>query len=174
MKRIRHVRLDELDPRGGPVFAGLQPETPWEALDYWALTPGEERSVPGTGMACEQGYVFTGGPVALTVRQQRIESGEGPGFIVESTGSAHELKNLTAIPVQVLRVRVAMDVDAETQQRHVNLFWGKVSGRQNGRYARRTPSQGDLRRTRAKVARRNSRRLRADRHPARDSAQEFL
>ncbi|MCY4606792.1 MAG: cupin domain-containing protein, partial [Gemmatimonadetes bacterium] len=36
---------------------------------------------------------------------------------------AHQLKNLTDMPVQVLRVRVAMDVDAETQQRHVNQFW---------------------------------------------------
>lgn len=115
MKRIRHVRLDELDPRGGPVFVGLQPETPWEALDYWALTPGEERSVLGTGMACEQGYVFTGGPVELTVRQQRIESGEGPGFIIESTGSDHELRNLTDASVNVLRVRVALDADSETQ-----------------------------------------------------------
>ncbi|MXX40179.1 MAG: cupin domain-containing protein [Gemmatimonadetes bacterium] len=128
MKRIRHVRLDELDPRGGPVFEGLRRQTPWEAFDYWALAPGEERSVPGTGMACEQGYVFTGGPLELTVRQQRVESGEGPGFIVESTGSAHELKNLTDIPVQVLRVRVAMDVDAETQQRHVNQFWEQFLG----------------------------------------------
>ena len=128
MKHIRHVRLNELDPKGGPIFEGLRRQTPWEAFDYWVLAPREPFLVAGTGMACEQGYVFTGGPVELTVGQQRVESGEGPGFIVESTGSAHELKNLTDIPVQVLRVRVAMDVDAETQQRHVNQFWEQFLG----------------------------------------------
>ena len=124
MKHIRHVRLNELDPKGGPVFKGLHRQTPWSAFDYWILAPGERRQEPATtGGPCEQGYVFTGGPVELIVRQQQIESGEGPGFIVESTGSTHELKNLTDIPVQVLRVRVAMDVDAETQQRLANQFW---------------------------------------------------
>ena len=113
---MKHVRLDELDQEGGPVFAGLQRQTPWSAFDYWALAPGGMRSVGGTGIPCEQGYVFTGGPVELTVGQQRIESGAGPGFIIEPTGCAHELKNLTDIPVQVLRVRVAMDVASDTQQ----------------------------------------------------------
>ena len=56
------------------------------------------------------------GPVELTVGQQRIESGTGPGFIVEPTGCAHVLKNLTDASVNVLSVRVAMDVNAETQQ----------------------------------------------------------
>ena len=112
---MKHVRLDELDQEGGPVFAGLQRQTPWSAFDYWTLAPGGMRSVGGTGIPCEQGYVFTGGPVELTT-QQRIESGAGPGFIIEPTGCAHELKNLTDIPVQVLRVRVAMDVTSDTQQ----------------------------------------------------------
>ena len=115
-KSMKHVLLDELDQEGCPVFAGLRPETPWEAFDYWVLAPGEPFPVAGTGTACEQGYVFTGGPVALTVRQQRIESGEGPGFIVESTGCAHELKNLTDASVNVLRVCVALDADSDTQQ----------------------------------------------------------
>ena len=122
MKHIRHVRLDELDPKGSPIFEGLRRQTPWEAFDYWVLAPGEPFLVAGTGMACEQGYVFTGGPVELTVGKQRIESGTGPGFIVEPTGCEHELKNLTDVSVNVLRVRVAMDVDAETQQRQVNQF----------------------------------------------------
>ena len=113
---MKHVRLDELDPNGGPIFAGSRPETPWEAFDYWVLAPGEMRSVAGTGMACEQGYVFTGGSVELTVGQQRMKSGKGAAFIVESTGGDHALKNLTDRPVQVLRVRVALDVDAETEQ----------------------------------------------------------
>ena len=121
---MKHVRLDELDPNGSPVFKGLKPMTPWSAFDYWVLAPEELRSVPSaTGMPCEQGYVFMDGPVELTVGQQRIESGAGPGFIVEPTGGAHELKNLTKRSIQVLRVRVAMDVDAETQQRLVNQFW---------------------------------------------------
>ena len=124
MQRIRHVRLYELGPEGGPVFEGLRQETPWSAFDYWILAPGEMRSVPAViGIACEQGYVFTGGPVALIVGQQQIESGEGPGFIVEPTGGAHELKNLTDMPVQVLRVRVARYGDSETLQRDVNQFW---------------------------------------------------
>ena len=113
---MKHVRLDELDQEGCPVFAELRPETPWEAFDYWVLAPGEPFPVAGTGKACEQGYVFTGGPVELTVGQQRVESGKGAVFIVEPTGCAHELKNLTDRPVQVLRVRVALDADAETQQ----------------------------------------------------------
>ena len=120
---MKHVRLNELDQEGGPVFKGLQRQTPWLAFDYWALAPREERSVASMGIACEQGYVFAGGPVELTVGQQRIESGEGPGFIVEPTGSDHALKNLTNMFVHVLRVRVAMDMDAETQQRLVNRFW---------------------------------------------------
>ena len=115
-KSMKHVRFDVLDQEGGPIFAGLRPETPWESFDYWALAPGEERSVAGTGMACEQGYVFTGGPVELTVRQHQIKSGEGPGFIVEPTGCHHALKNLTDMPVQVLRVRVAIDVDSDAKQ----------------------------------------------------------
>ena len=124
MKHIRHVRLNELDPKGGPIFEGLRRQTPWEAFDYWVLAPGKECSVPAAiGIACEQGYVFMDGPVALVVGQHRIESGKGAGFIVEPTGCAHELKNLTEIPVQVLRVRVAMDVNAETQQRLANRFW---------------------------------------------------
>ena len=69
----------------------------------------------GTGRACEQGYVFTGGPVELTVGQQRVESGKGPCFVVEPTGCAHELKNLTDASVNVLRVRVALDADSDTQ-----------------------------------------------------------
>lgn len=52
----------------------------------------------------------------LTVGQQRVESGEGPCFVVESTGCAHELKNLTDMSVNVLRVCVATDADAETQE----------------------------------------------------------
>ncbi len=74
------------------------------------------RPVAGAGIACEQGYVFTGGPVELTVGQQRVESGEGAGFFVEPTRCAHELKNLTDLFVSVLRVRVAMDVDSEAKQ----------------------------------------------------------
>ncbi len=120
---MKHVRLNELAQEGGPIFAGLQRQTPWSAFDYWVLAPREMRSVAGTGMPCEQGYVFMDGPVALTVGQRRAESGEGPGFIVEPTGCAHKLKNLTDMPVQVLRVRVAMDVDAETQQRLADRFW---------------------------------------------------
>lgn len=115
-KSMKHVRLDELDQEGGPVFAGLRPETPWSAFDYWALAPGEMRSVAGTGTACEQGYVFTGGPVELTVGQQRVESGKGPCFVVEPTGCAHELKNLANTSVNVLSVRVALDAGAETQE----------------------------------------------------------
>ena len=113
---MKHVRLNELDPKGGPIFAGLRPETPWEAFDYWVLAPEEMRTVAGTGMACEQGYVFTGGSVELTVREQRVKSGAGAAFIVKPTGGDHALKNLTDRPVQVLRVRVALDVDAETRQ----------------------------------------------------------
>ena len=113
---MKHVRLDELIQGSGPVFAGLRPETPWEAFDYWVLAPGEPFPVAGTGKACEQGYVFTGGPVELTVGQQRVESGKGPCFVVEPTRWAHELKNLTDASVNVLSVRVAMDADAETQE----------------------------------------------------------
>ena len=69
----------------------------------------------GTGKACEQGYVFTGGPVEMTVGQQRVESGEGPCFVVESAECDHELKNLTDTSVNVLSVRVALDADSETQ-----------------------------------------------------------
>lgn len=124
---MKHVRLNELDP-GGPVFAGLRRQTPWAALDYWTLAPRETRSVAAaTGMPCERGYVFMDGPVALTV-QHKIKSGAGPGFIVEPTGRAHVLENLTDRPVQVLRVRVAMDVGAETQQRSVNQFWAQFKG----------------------------------------------
>ena len=124
MKHIRHVRLNELDPKGDPVFKGLHRQTPWSAFDYWILAPGERRQEPATtGGPCEQGYVFMDGPVELTVGQQQTASGEGPGFIVEPTGCAHQLKNLTDMPVQVLRVRVAMDVNAETQQRLANRFW---------------------------------------------------
>ena len=115
-KSMKHVRLDELDPNGGPVFVRLRPETPWEAFDYWVLAPGEPFPVAGTGKACEQGYVFTSGPIELTVGQQRVESGEGPCFVVEPTGCAHELKNLTDASVNVLSVRVALDADAETQE----------------------------------------------------------
>ena len=58
------------------------------------------------------------------MRQQLpIKSEAGPGFIIDPTGCAQELKNLTDMPVQVLHVRVAMDVDAETQQRLANQFW---------------------------------------------------
>lgn len=113
---MKHVRLDELDQEGCPVFSGLQRQTPWLAFDYWVLAPEEKRSVEGMGIACEQGYVFTGGPVELTVGQQRIESGEGAGFIVEPTGCDHVLKNLTDMFVNVLRLRVAMDVDSEARQ----------------------------------------------------------
>ena len=126
---MKHVRLDELDQEGCPVFSGLQRQTPWEAFDYWVLAPGEMRSVPAAiGMACEQGYVFTGGPVALIVGQHRIESGQGAGFIVEPTGCAHKLKNLTYMPVQVLHVRVAMAVNAETQQHLADRFWEEFLG----------------------------------------------
>ena len=113
---MKHVRLDELDQEGCPVFAGLRPETPWLAFDYWVLAPEEPFPVASTGRACEQGYVFTGGPVELTVGQQRVESGAGPGLIVEPTGCDHVLKNLTDVSVNVLRVCVAMDADSETQQ----------------------------------------------------------
>ncbi len=116
MKHIRHIHLNELDQEGGPVFSGLQRQTLWLAFDYWVLAPGEKRSVEGIGIACEQGYVFTGGPVELAVGQQRVESGKGPCFVVEPTGCAHELKNLTDASVNVLSVRVAMDADSETQQ----------------------------------------------------------
>ena len=112
---MKHIRLNELYPKGGPVFKELQRQTPWEAFDYWVLAPEEPFPVAGTGMACEQGYVFTGGPVELTVGKQRIESGTGPGFIVEPTGCEHELKNLTDVSVNVLSVRVALDADLETQ-----------------------------------------------------------
>ncbi len=107
---MNHVHISELDQEGAPVFsfAKVQRETPWFAFDYWALTPREMRSVEGMGITCEQGYVFAGGPVELTVRQQRVESGEGAGFIVEPTGCDHVLKNLTDTFVHVLRVRVAM------------------------------------------------------------------
>ena len=113
---MKHVRLDKLDPKGGSVFKGLQRPTPWSAFDYWVLAPEEPFSVAGTGRPCEQGYVFTGGSVELTVGQQQIESGAGPGFIVEPSGCDHVLKNLTDVSVNVLRVRVAMDVDSDTQQ----------------------------------------------------------
>ncbi|MYF92070.1 MAG: hypothetical protein F4184_08185, partial [Gemmatimonadetes bacterium] len=103
---MKHVSLNELDPNGGSVFAGLRPETPWSAFDYWVLAPEEPFPMAGTGRVCEQGYVFTGGPV---------ESGEGPCFGVEPTGCAHELKNLTDASVNVLRVRVALDADSDTQ-----------------------------------------------------------
>ena len=136
---MNHIRLDELEPEGAPVFKGLKPMTPWSAFDYWVLAPEELFPVAGTGTACEQGYVFMDGPVELTVRQQRVESGEGAGFIVEPTGCDHVLKNLTDMlvhvlrvrvamggwrpgigPVQVLRRRVAMDVDSQAQQH----LWG--------------------------------------------------
>ena len=121
---MKHVRLDELDQEGSPVFKGLKPMTPWSAFDHGTLAPEELRPVSGSiGMPCEQGYVFMDGPVELTVGHQQIASGEGPGFIVEPTGGTHELKNLTKRSVQMLRVRVAMDVDAETQQRLANQFW---------------------------------------------------
>ena len=113
---MKHVRLDELDSNGGPVFAGLRPETPWLAFDYWVLALEEPFPVAGTGKACEQGYVFTGGPVELSVEQERMESGSGPGFIVEPTGCDHMLKNLTDRFVTVLRVRVAMDVNSDATQ----------------------------------------------------------
>lgn len=128
MKHVRHVHLNELDQEGGPIFSGLQRQTPWLAFDYWALAPREERSVASIGIACEQGYVFTGGPVELTVGQRRIESGAGPGFTVELTGCDHALKNLTNMFVHVLRVRVAMDMDPETYQRLVNQFWEEFEG----------------------------------------------
>ena len=124
MQHIQHVRLYGLDPTGGPVFEGLQQQTPWERFDYWVLAPGEMRSVPAAiGIACEQGYVFMGGPVALIVGQHGIESGKGARFIVEPTGCAHKLKNLTDMPVQVLRVHVAKYGNSETFQRDVNQFY---------------------------------------------------
>ena len=113
---MKHVRLDRLDPKGGPVFPKLRQQTPWDAFDYWTLAPRKECPVKGIGIACEQGYVFTGGSVELTVRQQRIESGEGPGFIVIANRCDHVLKNLTNMPVQVLRMRVAMVRDSGTNQ----------------------------------------------------------
>lgn len=121
---MKHVHINELDQEGGPVFSGLRRQTPWSAFDYLVLAPGEMRSEPAaTGMPCEQGYVFMDGPMELTVGQQTVRTRrERPGFIVESTGGAHELKNLTKRSVPVLRVRVAMDVQAETQQRQVNQF----------------------------------------------------
>ena len=73
-------------------------------------------------MPCEQGYVFMAGPVELTVGQRRAESGEGAGFIVEPTGGDHELKNLTEQSVYVLHLRVAMDIEPETQQRLADQF----------------------------------------------------
>ncbi len=121
---MKHIRLNELDQEGGPVFSGLQRQTPWFAFDYWALAPRETRSVESIGIACEQGYIFAGGPVELTVRQQRVESGAELGFIVEPTGCDHALKNLTNTFVHVLRVRVARAVDAETQQRLADWFEG--------------------------------------------------
>ena len=112
---MKHIRLDELDREGDPVFPAVQRQTLWFAFDYWVLEPGEPFPVAGTGKACEQGYVFTGGPVEMTVGQQRVESGEGPCFVVESAGCDHELKNLTDTSVNVLSVRVALDADSETQ-----------------------------------------------------------
>ena len=41
MNHVRHVRLNELDPKGGPVFEGLTPMTPWSVFDYRTLAPGE-------------------------------------------------------------------------------------------------------------------------------------
>ena len=133
MKRNRHIRLNELDQEGAPVFLASQRETLWFAFDYWKLAPREMRPVESIGIACEQGYVFAGGPVELTARQQRVESGAGAGFIVEPTRCDHVLKNLTnnmlvhvlrvrvalwdyRRPLQMLRVRVEMDVDSERQQ----------------------------------------------------------
>ena len=135
MNHVRHVRLNELDPKGGPVFEGLTPMTPWSVFHYRTLAPEETWQVAGTstGMACEQGYVFMDGPVELTVRQQLpIKSEAGPGFIIDPTGCAQELKNLTDMPVQVLHVRVAMDVDAETQQRLANQFWEGLGVKTDG------------------------------------------
>ena len=125
---MKHIHINELDQEGTPVFSfsKVQRQTPWSAFDYWALAPGEMRAVPSMGIACEQGYVFMGGPVELTVRQQRIESGEGPGFIVEPTGCDHILKNLTNMFVHVLRVRVAMSMGLEIQQRLINRFEEKL------------------------------------------------
>ncbi len=123
---MKHIRLSELDREGGPIFPGLRAQTPWSRFDYWVLEPREMRSVAGTEMPCEQGYVFMAGPVGLTVEQRRAESGEGAGFIVEPTGGDHELKNLTEQFVYVLRVRVAMDGDAETRQRLANRFWKRL------------------------------------------------
>ncbi len=113
---MQHVRLDEFDQEGGPVFAGLRPATPWSAFDYRVLAPGEPVPVASTGRSCEQGYVCTGGSVELTAQQQRIESGAGPGFIVEPTGCDHILKNLTDTPVNVLSIRVATDANSDTPQ----------------------------------------------------------
>ena len=141
---MKHVRFDVLDQEGGPVFRGLRPMTPWLAFDYWVLAPREKRPVEGIEIACEQGYVFTGGPVELTVRQQRIESGGGSGFIVEPTGFDHALKNLTNMFVHVLRVRVAMDMGSETQQRLVNRFWEQFGGSKRTRRKVCPSSRGPL------------------------------
>lgn len=105
---MKHVHINDLSQEYAPVFSGLQRQTLWLAFDYWALGPREVRPVEGTWLACEQGYVFAGGAVELTVRQARVESGEGAGFIVEPTKGDHVLKNLTKTYVHVLRVRVAL------------------------------------------------------------------
>ena len=79
---------------------------------------------------CEQGYVFT-------ERADRIDRGAAAsgkrrrtlGLSSNLLGCAHELKNLTdAYLCNVLSVRVALDADAETQERHVNQFWEKFLG----------------------------------------------
>ena len=108
MRSLRHVHVDELGREGVPVFPAALRQTLWLAFDYCTLDPEETLSVAGRGIACEQGYVFVGGPVEMTVRQQRVESGGGAGFIVEPTGCDHVLKNLTNMFVHVLRVRVAL------------------------------------------------------------------
>ena len=105
---MKHVHINDLSQENSPVFSGLERQTLWFAFDYWALKPREVRPVEDTWLACEQGYVFMGGSVELTVRQQRVESGEGAGFIVEPTRSDLVLKNLTNTFVHVLRVRVAL------------------------------------------------------------------
>lgn len=121
---MKHVHINALSPKGGPVFAGLRRQTPWAALDYWTLAPRETRSVAAaTRMPYEQGYVFMDGPVALTLGERRIESETGPGCIVEPTGGAHVLENLTERFVHVLRVRVVVDMDVETHQRLRNQFF---------------------------------------------------
>ncbi len=132
---MKHIHLNELDREGDPVFPAVQRQTLWFAFDYWVLEPGEVRSVEdGIGISCEQGYVFLGGPVELTARQQRIESGEGVGFIIEPTAEPtmcnHVLKNLSNLRVHVLRIRVALfDYRQPLQTLHIRVVPDSASDR---------------------------------------------